>query len=132
MVRSANRAIAGTDAAAGDGPVPAVAGAAAGDGREPRPGRPGGAGAVAGGDGGPAAGPVPGRGGRAAADRRGAVPGELVKVARTDGPGHFGMVFMPGTYRRTKQDTGRIIAIIEAKLAGYPGDEDLANGECWL
>jgi hypothetical protein len=24
-----------------------------------------------------------------------------------DGPGHFGMIFMPGTYRRTKQDTGR-------------------------
>jgi predicted nuclease of predicted toxin-antitoxin system len=48
------------------------------------------------------------------------------------GPGHFGMIFMPGTYRRTKQDTGRIIAAIEAKLAEYPGDEDLANGECWL
>jgi len=48
------------------------------------------------------------------------------------GPGHFGMIVMPGTYRRTKQDTGRIIAAIEAKLAEYPGDEDLANGECWL
>ena len=48
------------------------------------------------------------------------------------GPGHFGMIFMPGTYRRSKKDTGRIIAAIEAKLAEYPGDEDLANGECWL
>jgi uncharacterized protein YbjT (DUF2867 family) len=48
------------------------------------------------------------------------------------GPGHFGMVFMPGAYRRTKADTGRIIAALEVKLAEYPGDEDLANGECWL
>jgi len=48
------------------------------------------------------------------------------------GPGHFGMIFMPGTYRRTKEDTGRIITVLEGKLAEYPGDEDLANGECWL
>ena len=48
------------------------------------------------------------------------------------GPGHFGVIFMPSTYRRTKDDTGRIIAALEAKLAEYPGDEDLANGECWL
>jgi predicted nuclease of predicted toxin-antitoxin system len=48
------------------------------------------------------------------------------------GPGHFGMIFMPGTYRRTRQDTGRIIVALEAKLTEYPGDEDLANGECWL
>ena len=48
------------------------------------------------------------------------------------GPGHFGMVFMPGSYRRTKADTGRIISALEAKLTEYPGDEDLANGECWL
>ncbi len=48
------------------------------------------------------------------------------------GPGHYGMVFMPGSYRRTKADIGRIISALEAKLAEYPGDEDLANGECWL
>ena len=48
------------------------------------------------------------------------------------GPGHFGMVFMPGSYRRTKADTGRIISALEAKLTEYPGDDDLANGECWL
>ena len=47
-------------------------------------------------------------------------------------PGHFGMISMSGTYRRTKEDTGRIIAALEAKLTEYPGDEDLANGECWL
>jgi hypothetical protein len=35
-------------------------------------------------------------------------------------------------YRRTKGDTGRIISALEARLTEYPGDEDLANGECWL
>ena len=62
-------------------------------------------------------------------ERRAVVTNNL----RTPGsPGHFGMIFMPGTYRRTKEDTGRIIAVLEAKLTEYPGDEDLANGECWL
>ena len=48
------------------------------------------------------------------------------------GPGHFGMIFMAGNYRRTKSDIGRIIAAIEAVLTQYPGDDDLANGETWL
>jgi hypothetical protein len=30
------------------------------------------------------------------------------------GPGHFGMVCMPGSYRRTKADTGRIISALKA------------------
>ena len=42
------------------------------------------------------------------------------------------MVFMPGSYRCTRADTGRIIAALEAKLTEYRGDDDLANGECWL
>lgn len=48
------------------------------------------------------------------------------------GPGHFGMVFIPGAYRRTKADIGRIVDALEAKLAQFPGDGDLANGEAWL
>jgi Domain of unknown function (DUF5615) len=48
------------------------------------------------------------------------------------GAGHFGMIFIPGSYRRTKADTGRIIAALEAILAYYPGENDLANGEAWL
>jgi hypothetical protein len=48
------------------------------------------------------------------------------------GPGHFGMIFMPGGYRRTRADTGRIVAALEAQLALYPGERDLANGEAWL
>jgi hypothetical protein len=48
------------------------------------------------------------------------------------GHGHSGMIFIPGSYRRTEADTGRIIAALEAKLAQYPGETDLANGEAWL
>jgi len=48
------------------------------------------------------------------------------------GPGHFGMILMSGSYRRTKADIGRIVSALEAKLAEYPDDKDLANGESWL
>ena len=48
------------------------------------------------------------------------------------GAGHFGMIFIPGSYRRTRADTGKIITGLEAILAQYPGEEDLANGEAWL
>lgn len=48
------------------------------------------------------------------------------------GPGHYGMIFMPGSYRRTKDDTGRIINALESRFRQYPGDHDLANGEDWL
>jgi hypothetical protein len=42
------------------------------------------------------------------------------------------MIFMPGNGRRTKADIGRIVEALEAKLAEFPGDSDLANGETWL
>jgi len=48
------------------------------------------------------------------------------------GRGHFGMVFMPGSYRRTKHDAGRIVAALEAKLSEHPGGRDLVDGETWL
>lgn len=48
------------------------------------------------------------------------------------GQGHFGMVFMASDYRRTKADTGRIVTALEGKLAEYPGERDLADGETWL
>jgi Domain of unknown function (DUF5615) len=48
------------------------------------------------------------------------------------GTGHYGMIFIPGSYRRTKADTGKIIAQLEAILTQHPGDDDLANGEAWL
>jgi Domain of unknown function (DUF5615) len=54
-----------------------------------------------------------------------------VEAVLPGGPGHYGMIFMPGTYRRTKNDIGRIIAALEAKLGQYPGEEDLVNAEEW-
>lgn len=48
------------------------------------------------------------------------------------GAGHFGMIFMPGAYRRTRADIGRIIAALEVILASYPGEGDLRNGETWF
>jgi hypothetical protein len=48
------------------------------------------------------------------------------------GAGHFGMIFMPGSYRRTRADTGRIIAALEEILARHPGEDDLRNAEAWL
>jgi predicted nuclease of predicted toxin-antitoxin system len=55
-----------------------------------------------------------------------------VQAVMPGGPGHFGMIFMSGNYRHTKDDIGRITAALEAKMAQYPGDEDLANAEDWL
>jgi predicted nuclease of predicted toxin-antitoxin system len=48
------------------------------------------------------------------------------------GPGHYGMIYMPGSYRRTKADAGRIIAVLQTLLDQYPDEADLANGEAWL
>lgn len=48
------------------------------------------------------------------------------------GPGDYGMIFIPGGYRRTRADTGRIVAALERKVAAYPGERDLADGEDWL
>jgi predicted nuclease of predicted toxin-antitoxin system len=48
------------------------------------------------------------------------------------GPGHYGMIFLAGAYRRTRADTGRIVVALEAILDKHPGERDLANGEEWL
>jgi hypothetical protein len=48
------------------------------------------------------------------------------------GAGHYGMVFMSGSYSRSKNDIGRIADALEEKLKQYPGLEDLANAEDWL
>jgi predicted nuclease of predicted toxin-antitoxin system len=48
------------------------------------------------------------------------------------GPGHYGMIFIPGTYRRTRNDTGKIITALEAILTEHPAEDSLANGEAWL
>jgi len=48
------------------------------------------------------------------------------------GAGHYGMIFIPVTYRRTRNDTRKIITALEAILIDHPGEADLANGETWL
>jgi hypothetical protein len=48
------------------------------------------------------------------------------------GPGHYGMIFIPGGYRRTRADTGKIVTALEAVLAAHPGEAGLADGEAWL
>ncbi len=48
------------------------------------------------------------------------------------GPGHYGMVFMAGNYRRTRADIGRIVTELAAKLDQYRGETDLVDGETWL
>jgi hypothetical protein len=55
-----------------------------------------------------------------------------VEAVLPGGPGHYGMVLIPGTYRRTRNDIGRIFAALEARLGQYPGEEDLVNAEEWL
>ncbi len=42
------------------------------------------------------------------------------------------MIFIPGGRPRTRGNTGMIVAALERKLAAYPGENDLANGEDWL
>lgn len=48
------------------------------------------------------------------------------------GAGHYGMIFIPSGYRRTRADTGRIIMRLEAIVNEHRGEQDLANGEAWL
>jgi PHP family Zn ribbon phosphoesterase len=55
-----------------------------------------------------------------------------VEAVLPGGTGHYGMIFMPGTYKCTKNDIGQIVAALEEKLGQYPGEEDLASAEEWL
>jgi hypothetical protein len=48
------------------------------------------------------------------------------------GLGHYGVIFIPGGYRRTRANIGRIVAALEAILAAHPGEADLVDGEAWL
>lgn len=48
------------------------------------------------------------------------------------GPGHCGMVFIPGGYARTRSDVGRIADALEALLRAHPGDDDLRDTEAWV
>ena len=47
------------------------------------------------------------------------------------GEGHAGMVFVPASFRLTRDATGRIVDVLEALLAEYPADGDFVSGEAW-
>lgn len=55
-----------------------------------------------------------------------------IAAVAAGGAGHYGMVFMAGTFRRSKADIGRIAEALELKLKRHPKLEDLANAEDWL
>jgi len=48
------------------------------------------------------------------------------------GAGHYGMIFIPGSYRLTNDNLGTVVTALDAILRSNPGDEDMANGEAWL
>jgi len=48
------------------------------------------------------------------------------------GSGHFGLIYVPADYRRTRRDTGRIVKALEKILAAEPGESGLTNREAWL
>jgi predicted nuclease of predicted toxin-antitoxin system len=54
------------------------------------------------------------------------------ELVAAGGDRHAGMVFVPANVPRTKAATGQLAAALEVKLAEYPGDDDLANGETWI
>ena len=58
--------------------------------------------------------------------------GRRARLVGPGGPGHYGMVFTAGNYRRTKGDIGCIVTALEGKLEEVLGESDLANDETWL
>ncbi len=42
------------------------------------------------------------------------------------------MVSVPSSHRRTKADAGAIVNALEAKLAEFPAEDALVDGETWL
>ena len=54
---------------------------------------------------------------------------ELVAAGRES---HAGMMFVRASFWLTPAATGQIVTALEARLAEYPGDGDLANGETWI
>ena len=55
-----------------------------------------------------------------------------VEAVVPGGLGHFGIVFVPSTFRRTRADIGRLVVALDAVLRGHPGEKALCDGEVWL
>jgi Domain of unknown function (DUF5615) len=54
------------------------------------------------------------------------------ELVAAGGEGHTGIVFVTASFRLTREATGRIVDALEVRLAEYPGDGDLTNGETWI
>ena len=54
------------------------------------------------------------------------------ELVAAGGEGHAGMLFVPTSFRLTRALTGQIVTALESRLAEYPGDMDLVNGETWI
>lgn len=52
-------------------------------------------------------------------------------AALPGGSGHYGMVWVPSGFRRTRKDVGRIVDALDRVLRAHPSDDDLRNGETW-
>jgi len=46
--------------------------------------------------------------------------------------GHAGLVFVSTTRQLNSAAIGPLVAALEAKLAEYPGEQDLADAETWI
>jgi hypothetical protein len=55
-----------------------------------------------------------------------------VAAVQAGGAGHYGMIFMGSSFRRSKADVGRIADALAVKLTAHPGHDGLANAEDWL
>lgn len=47
-------------------------------------------------------------------------------------PGHAGMVFVPTTFRLSKQNIGTLVDALDEVLQAHPGKSALANAVTWL
>lgn len=48
------------------------------------------------------------------------------------GAGHHGVILMAGAYPRSRAETGRVVAALEAKLLQHQNDDALRDSEAWL
>lgn len=75
----------------------------------------------------------------ARADRRALVTNNIidfrplhVDAVTPGGDGHWGIVFVPSSFRRTRADTGRLIRALADVLTAFPDEAALVDGEWWL
>ncbi len=57
---------------------------------------------------------------------------ELHQMAvRPGGEGHFGIIYISNSYRRRRQDTGKIVRALEVLLTQHPRPASLRDSEAW-